>query len=323
MGRFETSRSRVSVLGWPMRLSLIYAGAGALWILYSDRLVALMAHTRAELSWYQTYKGWVFVAVTAAMLYAVCVRFAKTPVEAPAPQLADDRRVRRLVVLVLAIFITTVLGNFSWSLQGARKDVLAKAHQTAENLTLALDQYTGSSFDAVELALAGIGRRVAAAPRAGLGSVDALMQESLSNLPFVRAIWVLDAEGTMIHDSGHLRGRHNLGDRTYFQVQRKGQSPELFIDVPTLSKHGLRLIPVSRRIEHADGRFAGVVVAGLEPEYLEAFYRSLDVGNDGVVGLLRTDGVLMHRSPPLPQRPGSVTQMGKPITSLLPTAPHG
>src|SRR5688500_6974019 len=97
------------------------------------------------------------------------------------------------------------------------------------------------------------------APRTGPESIDAQMQEALDNLPFVRAIWVLDADGDMVHDSEHLPGKYNLADRVYFQVQRSRRSRELYVDVPTLSKHGVWFIPLSRRVEDPNGRFAGVV----------------------------------------------------------------
>jgi len=67
---------------------------------------------------------------------------------------------------------------------------------------------------------AAMDRRLGTAPRTGPDSIDAQMQEALANLPFVRAIRVLDADGDMIHDSEHLPGRYNLADRRYFQVQR-------------------------------------------------------------------------------------------------------
>ena len=321
MSRTHTQRPRTA--GWPLRITLAYAAIGALWILYSDRPLALLADSVTELSWLQTYKGWLFIAVTAALLYVLCSRFARMPADAPAPRLASDRRMRRLILLVLAIFIGTVLVNFAWSLQAARKDSLAEAHQSARNLTLALERHTASTIDSVELALKAIDLRLTmTAPRTGPESIDAQMQEALDNLPFVRAIWVLDADGDMVHDSEHLPGKYNLADRVYFRVQRdrhsrKQVSSELYVDEPTLSKHGVWFIPLSRRVEDPNGRFAGVVVAALEPRHLEAFYDSLDVGTEGVVALLRTDGVVMHRSPPLRDQQLTPSRLDARVAALI------
>src|SRR5688500_15768531 len=139
--------------GWPLRVSLAYALIAALWILYTDRPLAMLAQSVTDLSWLQTYKGLLFVAVTSVLLYVLCTRFARMPADAPAPRLHADRRMRQLIFLVLAIFVGTVLANFAWSLQAARKDSLAEARQSARNLTLALEQHTSSTINSVELAL--------------------------------------------------------------------------------------------------------------------------------------------------------------------------
>lgn len=56
-----------------LRTCLVYAIAGCLWIVLSDRLVAVLTQSATGLAWVQTYKGWAFVIVTAALLY-VAVR---------------------------------------------------------------------------------------------------------------------------------------------------------------------------------------------------------------------------------------------------------
>ena len=58
-------------LRWPLSVaalvSLAYLVAGALWILLSDRLGGVLFSTADGLASYQTYKGWFFVAGTAAL----------------------------------------------------------------------------------------------------------------------------------------------------------------------------------------------------------------------------------------------------------------
>ncbi len=52
-----------------LRTVLLYVLASALWIWLSDRALDALVRTRAELSWLQSIKGWVFVACTGALLY--------------------------------------------------------------------------------------------------------------------------------------------------------------------------------------------------------------------------------------------------------------
>ena len=49
----------------------VYLLIGALWILFSDRLVLLVFDDVIVQARVQTWKGWVFVAVTATALYAL------------------------------------------------------------------------------------------------------------------------------------------------------------------------------------------------------------------------------------------------------------
>jgi PAS domain-containing protein len=51
-----------------------YAALSALWILLSDRLVTWLFPEPAMLDWAQTVKGWLFVAITAVLLYQVLRR---------------------------------------------------------------------------------------------------------------------------------------------------------------------------------------------------------------------------------------------------------
>ena len=60
---------------------------------------------------------------------------------------------------------------------------------------------------------------------------------------------------------------------------------------------GRWLISAARPLRNADGAFAGVVVSGLDPPYFDRLWQALDLGPNGVVALLRRDGVLMMRSP--------------------------
>jgi hypothetical protein len=54
---------------------------------------------------------------------------------------------------------------------------------------------------------------------------------------------------------------------------------------------------VSRRFNHRDGSFAGVVVASISSRYFSEFYRQFDNGAGGSVALVTGDGIIVARSP--------------------------
>jgi PAS domain S-box-containing protein len=57
-----------------LKISGVYAAAGVLWILFSDRVVDGLAFDVLTLTRLQTAKGWLFVAVTATLLYLLVYR---------------------------------------------------------------------------------------------------------------------------------------------------------------------------------------------------------------------------------------------------------
>ncbi|MDD5390206.1 MAG: PAS domain S-box protein [Gallionellaceae bacterium] len=56
-----------------LRVVAIYVAFGLLWILFSDQVLLLVTADVQQLVWLQTAKGWLFVIITAALLYALIV----------------------------------------------------------------------------------------------------------------------------------------------------------------------------------------------------------------------------------------------------------
>ncbi len=61
----------------PFRIAAIYVLLGGFWILFSDRVLAFFIADPLALTRLQTYKGWLYVVVTAALVYALIRRFAE------------------------------------------------------------------------------------------------------------------------------------------------------------------------------------------------------------------------------------------------------
>jgi diguanylate cyclase (GGDEF)-like protein len=57
------------------------------------------------------------------------------------------------------------------------------------------------------------------------------------------------------------------------------------------------VLPISRRIERADGSFGGVVRASLSLDYFTTMLQNLDLGPHGEATIFKTDGVAIMRQP--------------------------
>lgn len=65
---------KTSTLQVDLRVALLYALFGGLWILLSDRLLAAFVTDISLLSTMQTYKGWAYVALSALLIYSLLRR---------------------------------------------------------------------------------------------------------------------------------------------------------------------------------------------------------------------------------------------------------
>lgn len=94
-----------------LSIVLVYAAFSALWILLSDKAVALLFNDPAELSRASTLKGWLFVAVTSLLLYLPIRRLAGAEPAAPAaPPPRTHSLLLPLGLLVSAILALTAMG---------------------------------------------------------------------------------------------------------------------------------------------------------------------------------------------------------------------
>jgi PAS domain S-box-containing protein len=71
-------KARVNGTVGALRIVLLYAGFSGLWILLSDRAVEKFIHNPTTMTAVSILKGWVFVAVTAGMLFVMVKRLVRS-----------------------------------------------------------------------------------------------------------------------------------------------------------------------------------------------------------------------------------------------------
>ena len=81
-----------------------------------------------------------------------------------------------------------------------------------------------------------------------------------------------------------------------FQRHSRSGEDTLIIGKPyRLKSTGTWTIALSRRLTAPDGSFAGLIIAMLDPQQLEPFYRSINLGSDGIASLIGLDGFIRAR----------------------------
>ncbi len=145
---------------WALRITLLYTAFAALWILLSDKLLGLWLDAPTQQVLASTVKGWVFVAVTAALLFALLRRGARraAPVTRERPLW---REIGLPVGLVGIVTLALVVGVAGYLYQGEaeqhRQRMSAVAELKAQQVEVWIDERLlsaglhASSFPQAEL----------------------------------------------------------------------------------------------------------------------------------------------------------------------------
>jgi len=130
------------------------------------------------------------------------------------------------------------------------------------------------------------------------GEIHQLIRNAVRRSSILVQIALIDERGDLIQTSVEdAPARVHLADREHFRVHAADPNVGLFIGKPVFGRaSGKWSIQLTRRINHADGSFAGVIVASMDPFYFSRSLASLDVGPDGVVSIVGKDGILRARS---------------------------
>ena len=178
---------------------------------------------------------------------------------------------------------------------------LRSGERLTQSLAQVIEEQTSRTLQTVDQRLQLAASRLQAMQvekRLDQDSARAMLREQLQALPFVRAIWVLDAQGRIVFDSDTGNIGAQLGDREYFQVYQQQPATGFHISAPVRSRStGTWLISASRPLKSANGLLTGVIAAAVEPSYFDKLWRDIDLGAGGAITLFHRNGMLMMRSP--------------------------
>ncbi|HWK97686.1 MAG TPA: PAS domain-containing protein [Pseudolabrys sp.] len=198
--------------------------------------------------------------------------------------------------------LAVVYGVLALLIVNDRREALANATRTTDNLVRIVDQSYSHIFRSVDATLQLLRRAYQQSKSAD--ELQAWLNDKAAQTELEYRFVILDKNGDAVAASngigaglGMLPAGQNFGDREYFLRQKDTPTDELFFSAPIQGKLTNRAtIVVTRRLVAEDGTFAGVVAAVVTPDSLIQVGADLDLGTNGAFGLIGMDGIVRARA---------------------------
>ena len=228
-----------------------------------------------------------------------------SPVPASGSRASDAMRAGRLrwwIVGIGVLALAALAVSSAFDVWRSYHQNISAIHRELDNTAKTLAEQAEGSVQLADLLL----RETAAwyqNERPGSGSAaDAKLAARAAGLPQVREVRIIDEHGTPRVSSRLLPGDDvPLSDRAYFIAQRDNPRLGVVLSNPLITQIEHRpAVIMSRRLEKPDGNFDGIVQAVIDLEEFQRVYEAIDLGRGSAIHLLRADGTMIVRQPPIP-----------------------
>jgi diguanylate cyclase (GGDEF)-like protein/PAS domain S-box-containing protein len=175
-----------------------------------------------------------------------------------------------------------------------RQRDLESAVQQGSNLVRLFEENTDSMLRGVDRTLLLLRREYEEDPAHISLSHRANLSALPEDLTIQLAIVGQDGHAKALVASNGIFATAYVGDSEWFSQQRDAKDDRLVISAPKLGRISNKwTIVLSRRLRNSDGSFAGAISAGVDPQFIERFYKTIDIGVRGSVVLRNLDGVIL------------------------------
>jgi signal transduction histidine kinase len=220
---------------------------------------------------------------------------------------ATFRSSRLIWAIGVTLIVVTLLGCgvTIWDLHD---QTIEQNRLAVRNIGFVLAEQTSRYVQIVDLVLQEMQSRVVSADvrspeelarTLGSDAARELLLDRLKNLPQANAFFLLRADGrTLITSRTQVTGNPDFSDRDYYRHFAGQDDPGPFISEPVTSRVvGSWAVYLARRINGPDHGLLGVAVGAIDLQYVNDFFRAIELPAGETVTLLRRDGLVLARYP--------------------------
>jgi diguanylate cyclase (GGDEF)-like protein len=220
-----------------------------------------------------------------------------------------------LGVLVLILLWTVIFARLSVEKEATYREAMA----SAAILSAALEQHTVKAIHQVDQITRFVKYEFEKTPHSF--DLASTVEKGVVQSETLVQVSLIDEHGTLIANTAELNPKRiDLSDREHFKVHEHENDDQLFISKPVLGRvSGHWTLQMTRRLNHPDGSFAGVVVVSEDPSYFTSdFYNNAAIGREGVIAVISDNGAVLAR------RTGSVVSANGAFSASgsYPTSEH-
>ena len=225
---------------------------------------------------------------------------------------------------ITGVLAVTLTGLFIWMSWHAHSIVLSDTYISSSNLSLSVEQFVAHTIDSVDKSLLALTEDINASG-ASLDQPRAALADRVRRTSELTGLAIVDTAGHVRSSSMPLAKRsESAAEAKYFTLARSGAG--IWLSVGGLAgPHAPNdhVIVASRRFNRPNGSFGGVVAATLNPEYMQRFFSTLTVGDNGMIALQSLDGTLLVQRPHVEDEVGKNYGASVLFKGMLPWASSG
>ena len=204
----------------------------------------------------------------------------------------------RIFVAMVCLSIVALDGTQAYRRYGQE---LAEGLANARNVARAAAQQATDTLRLSNVILVGIADRFDNEPQGPyrVQRLHTLLMREAAALPHLQRLSIVDEHGRWVTTSlPDGPPATEVSGRDYFRYHRDTPDPRPFLGPPIRSRSTQTLVmTISRRLEYADGTFAGVVLATIDVRSFDRFYATFDIGRNGSISLMSSGGHMVGRLP--------------------------
>lgn len=233
----------------------------------------------------------------------------------------------RLMLSFMAVVMLAFVLVEGWRIWRDYRQVFTNAENAVSNLARATAQHAEDAIRQVDAITAALAERLEGD---GFDHVDrprlhALLKQQAQIIPQLHGLFVYGPDGDwIVTDKDDVPAGANNADRDYFIYHRTHPDHQVRIGSVVRSRStGDLIIPISRRLENADGSFAGVLLGTIKVDWFVRYYGDFKIDERGALVLAKRDGTILVRRPFVEQVIGRSLASSEIFRLYLPYASEG